>query len=111
MDNQKLSAHKDILALNSDYFDRMFTSSFKERDQDNIEINITDVSYETLETLIGYFYNSTLNITELNVQVIKGFIILCTFIYISRSYYYYFHNNSEHFYRIIMLHSYIYYNK
>lgn len=75
VDNQKLRAHKNILALNSDYFDRMFTSSFKERYQDKIEINITDVSYETLETLIGYFYNSTLNITELNVQVIAIFII------------------------------------
>lgn len=48
----------------------MFTSSFKERDQDNIEINIIDVSYETLKTLIRYFYTSVLIITEHNVQVI-----------------------------------------
>jgi len=47
----------------------MFTSSFKEREQDNIEINIIDFSYETLEALIGFFYTSTLIITELNVQV------------------------------------------
>lgn len=69
VDNQKLNAHKNVLASNSDYFDRMFTSNFKERDQDNVEINITDFSYETLKALIGFFYTSTLTITELNVQV------------------------------------------
>lgn len=70
-----LNAHKNILAINSDYFDRMFTSSFKERNQDKIEINITDVSYETLKTLIDFFYTSKLVITELNVQVIIIFNI------------------------------------
>lgn len=70
VNNQKISVHKSILASNSDYFDRMFTSSFKERDQDKIEINIIDVSYETLTTLIKFFYTSSLTITELNVQVI-----------------------------------------
>lgn len=70
VNNQKLRAHKNVLASNSDYFDRMFTSSFKERDQDKIEINIIDVSFETLKTLIGYFYSSVLIITEHNVQVI-----------------------------------------
>lgn len=53
----------------------MFTSSFKERDQDKIEINIIDVSYETLKTLIGYFYSSVLIITEHNVQVIMIFYL------------------------------------
>lgn len=69
VNNQKLNAHKNVLASNSDYFDRMFTSSFKERDQDKIEINITDFSYETLKALIEFFYTSTLIITEFNVQV------------------------------------------
>lgn len=69
VDNKKLSAHKSVLASSSDYFDRMFTSSFKERDQDKIEINITDVSFETLSTLVDFFYTSTLVITEHNVQV------------------------------------------
>jgi len=69
VNNQKLNAHKSVLASNSDYFDRMFTSNFKERDQDNVEINITDFSFETLEAIIGFFYTSTLTITELNVQV------------------------------------------
>lgn len=69
VDNQKINAHKDVLSSNSEYFDRMFTSSFKERDQDKIEINITDVSYETLKTLIEFFYSSKLTIKEQNVQV------------------------------------------
>lgn len=70
VNNQKLTAHKNVLVSNSDYFDRMFTSSFKERDQDKVEINITDVSYETLNAIIGFFYTSVLVITEHNVQVI-----------------------------------------
>lgn len=73
VNNQPLCAHKKVLASNSDYFDRMFTSSFKERYQDEIELNITDLSFETLSTLIEFFYTSKLTITELNVQVI------CTF--------------------------------
>lgn len=70
VNNQILTAHKNVLVSNSDYFDRMFSSSFKERDQDKVEINIIDVSYETLNTLIGFFYTSVLVITEHNVQVI-----------------------------------------
>lgn len=75
VNDQKLSAHKNVLSLNSDYFDRMFTSNFKERDQDKVEINITDVSHETLKSLIEFFYTSTLVITEVNVQVTIIFFI------------------------------------
>ncbi|XP_029341325.1 kelch-like protein 28 [Acyrthosiphon pisum] len=42
VNNQKLNAHKNVLASNSVYFDRMFDSYFKERLQDKIEININD---------------------------------------------------------------------
>lgn len=77
-----MNAHKDVLASNSDYFDRMFTSSFKERNQDKIEINISDVSYETLNTIIMFFYNTKLTITEHNVQVIVIFYILLFYLYI-----------------------------
>lgn len=47
----------------------MFASSFQERDQDQIKLNITHVSFETLTTLIKFFYSSKLTITEDNVQV------------------------------------------
>jgi len=70
VNNQKLNAHKIVLASNSDYFDRMFDSHFKERFQDKIEINITDVSFEILSTLVQFFYTSEIYITENNVQVI-----------------------------------------
>jgi len=70
VNNQKLNAHKNVLASNSEYFDRMFASYFKERFQDKIEINITDVSFEILSTLVQFFYTSEIYITENNVQVI-----------------------------------------
>lgn len=70
VNNQKLNAHKNVLASNSAYFDRMFDSYFKERFQDKIEINITDVSFEILSTLVQFFYTSEIYITENNVQVI-----------------------------------------
>ncbi|XP_060855793.1 kelch-like protein 3 [Metopolophium dirhodum] len=68
VNNQKLYAHKNVLASNCDYFDRMFDSYFKERFQDKIEINITDVSFEMLSTLVQFFYSSEIYITENNVQ-------------------------------------------
>ncbi|XP_026814200.1 kelch-like protein 3 [Rhopalosiphum maidis] len=68
VNNQKLNAHKTVLASNSDYFDRMFDSYFKERFQDKIEINITDVSFDILSTLVQFFYTSEIYITENNVQ-------------------------------------------
>lgn len=48
----------------------MFTTAFKERTQCEIKLNNPDISYETLKTLIKFFYNSKLTITEENVQVI-----------------------------------------
>lgn len=61
--------------FNSDYFDTMFTSGFKEQNQSEVKINIPDINYETLKTLIIFFYNSSLTITEKNVQV----IVICLY--------------------------------
>jgi len=76
VNNQKLNAHKNVLATNSDYFDRMFASHFKERFQDKIEITITDVNFEILSTLVQFFYTSEIYITENNVQVLLFCILL-----------------------------------
>jgi len=67
--DQSLVAHKDILALNCEYFNIMFTSCFKEKKQDVVKITIDFFSFETLKVLIEYFYTSTLKLTEHNVQV------------------------------------------
>lgn len=53
----------------------MFTGGFKEQNQCEVEINIPDISYETLKTLVIFFYNSNLTITDKNVQV----IVICMF--------------------------------
>ncbi|XP_029341272.1 kelch-like protein 3 [Acyrthosiphon pisum] len=68
VNNQKINAHRNVLASNSDYFDRMLDGYFKERFQDKIEINIADVSFEILSTLVQFFYTSEIYITENNVQ-------------------------------------------
>jgi len=57
------------LASNSVYFERMFAGSFKEQNEDKIQINMTSFSYKTMKLLIKLFYTSKLVITELNVQV------------------------------------------
>ncbi|VVC34696.1 Galactose oxidase/kelch, beta-propeller,BTB/Kelch-associated,Galactose oxidase, beta- [Cinara cedri] len=67
VNNQEISANKYVLASNSEYFNRMFTSSFKETKNDKVDI-IDLGDYETLSTLIDFFYTSSLTITELNVQ-------------------------------------------
>jgi len=79
VNNQTLNAHKNVLASNCHYFDRMFDIHFKERFQDKIEINISDVSFEILNTLVQFFYTSEIYITENNVQVI---FILYIFVYL-----------------------------
>lgn len=53
----------------------MFTEGFKEQNQCEVEINFPDISYETMKTLVTFFYNSNLTITEKNVQV----IVICIF--------------------------------
>lgn len=79
VDNQKINAHKNVLASRCDYFDRMFASHFKERYQDKIEINVHDVSFEILSTLVEFFYTSEIYITENNVQVGNNYFVLITF--------------------------------
>lgn len=80
VNNQKLNVHKNILASQSEYFDKMFTSNFKEQNQDKIEINIDNLNYETLKTFVQFFYTSTLNITESNVQVNIFFLFITCYI-------------------------------
>lgn len=65
--SKTLSVHKLILASNSEYFNTMFTGSFKESSLKEITIN--EMEPNSLEQLIDYMYTSNLKITVDNVQV------------------------------------------
>lgn len=62
-----LTAHKLVLASNSDYFEKMFTGSFIESNAEEITLN--EIDSNAVELLIDYMYTSELKITEGNVQV------------------------------------------
>lgn len=55
------------MASNSEYFDTMFTSNFKELSENELKMN--DIEPNAFEIIIDYMYTSNVNITEQNVQV------------------------------------------
>lgn len=60
-------AHKIVLAANSDYFNVMFNSGFKESKES--EIVIQDLDPHIMSLLIEFMYTSKLVVTEQNFQV------------------------------------------
>ena len=52
--DQKISAHKCVLAARSSVFDAMFQHEFDEKKSNSVEI--TDISYETFLNMINYIY-------------------------------------------------------
>lgn len=66
IENQKISAHRLILAANSSYFFSMFTSGLCESNQETVALK--EVDFEAVDGLVEYCYTSTIEITEKNVQ-------------------------------------------
>lgn len=60
-------AHKVVLAANSEYFNIMFNSKFKESKE--LEIQIQELDPNVLSLLIDFIYSSELVVNEQNVQV------------------------------------------
>lgn len=63
---EQVSSHKLVLSANSPYFRAMFSSSYSESEQNVVEMH--EVSFPALESLIQYFYTSKLHISIANVQ-------------------------------------------
>lgn len=60
-------AHKVLLAANSEYFNIMFNSGFKEATES--EIRIQELDPHVLKLLIDFIYTSELIVNEQYVQV------------------------------------------
>jgi len=64
---EEIWAHKVVLAANSEYFNIMFNSQFKESKE--LEIKIQELEPFVLNLLIDFIYSSELVVNEQNVQV------------------------------------------
>ena len=65
VDGAEFPAHKVVLAASSPYFQAMFTSSFKEKDESRQEIH--GIDHETFRIILNHIYNGKkLEITERN---------------------------------------------
>ncbi|CAI6361911.1 unnamed protein product [Macrosiphum euphorbiae] len=71
---EEIWAHKDVLAANSEYFNIMFNSQFKESKE--LEIQIQDLDPYALSLLIDFIYTSELAVNVQNVQEILNGICL-----------------------------------
>lgn len=66
--DEKISAHKNILASHSKYFYNLFTNDLSESKK--FVINTIDVTPKSFEVLIDFIYSSKLTINSSNVKVI-----------------------------------------
>jgi len=60
---KEISAHKNILASHTSYFTNMLSENY-------IKIKNKDITSNSIELLIDFFYTSQLTINDSNVQVI-----------------------------------------
>ncbi|ABQ43616.1 Kelch-like protein [Tanapox virus] len=67
-DGKKIQAHKIILASVSDYFKKMFTDNFSEKNSN--EINMSGIDFNSLSLLINFIYSGNLNINQSNVEIL-----------------------------------------
>lgn len=65
--SMSFSLHKLVLALNSEYFLRMFTGNFKDSSENEVVLN--NIEPNSFEKIIEYMYNSKVIITNHTVQV------------------------------------------
>ncbi|XP_050413334.1 kelch-like protein 12 isoform X1 [Patella vulgata] len=66
VEGREILTHRTILAINSDYFDAMFSHWYEEHRQETI--NLDGLSYDGVNTLLEYMYTGLLSLTTDNVQ-------------------------------------------
>ncbi|XP_027841319.2 kelch-like protein 3 isoform X1 [Aphis gossypii] len=72
---EEIWAHKVVLAANSEYFNIMFNSQFKESKE--LEIKIQELDPYVLSSLIDFIYSSELVVNEQNIkEIIEGICFL-----------------------------------
>ncbi|XP_053305081.1 kelch-like protein 36 [Spea bombifrons] len=67
-DDQKVPAHRSLLAACSDYFNSMFTIGMKEAHQKEVEL--VGASYIGLKAVIDFLYNSDLSLDGGNIDYV-----------------------------------------
>lgn len=72
--NKSIPVHKLVLASNSEYFKKIFTSDLISSDIK--EIHVDEIEPNILEILIDFMYLSRINIDEHNVMVLFIYIFL-----------------------------------
>ncbi|XP_050424050.1 kelch-like protein 3 isoform X2 [Adelges cooleyi] len=76
-DSKEIWAHKNVLSSNCEYFERMFSGTFKESNL--YEVIIKHIPNDVLDDIISFIYTSQLVITEQNVEnllVASNFMLL-----------------------------------
>ena len=66
--DQRIGANRLVLAYGSEFFRAMFSSPFKEKYQDTIDLPAFDG--ETIRSIIDFFYTGTLTINDQNITKI-----------------------------------------
>lgn len=70
-DGVQIPAHKVILSSSSPFFFSLFTSGFKEKNEQIISIK--EIDSDILKTIIKYIYTFKLDVTETNIKVFNIF--------------------------------------
>eukprot|EP00092_Neocalanus_flemingeri_P027503 GFUD01029836.1.p1 GENE.GFUD01029836.1~~GFUD01029836.1.p1 ORF type:complete len:266 (+),score=70.19 GFUD01029836.1:59-856(+) len=69
---KEVKAHKFVLAVASEVFERQFYGYMKSED----EIDIKDATQEVFKEMIEYIYNKKINLTEYNLDFLSSFYYL-----------------------------------
>ena len=68
MGDQTVQAHRCVLAAASNYFDRMFSGTLTETNEQEVDLSSSFESARTLKDFLGFIYGCEITISEENVR-------------------------------------------